>query len=174
MARFQHPLDSISVAAPCSANWDDMIGTHQARFCGQCSKNVYNLSGMTRREAENLIARSEGRLCVRYFRRADGTILTQNCPVGLAAARARVKKWATAVLATVISFFSGLGIFTAFGALLGTGNSGTGVGVMGTIAERPERPVVGEMIQGGMIYDRDYEEIVGKVQITPRKRARNR
>ena len=149
MARFQHPLESISVAAPCSANWDDMIGTHQARFCGQCSKNVYNLSGMTRREAEDLIARSEGRLCVRFFRRADGTILTQNCPVGLAAARARVKKWATAVLTTVIGFFSGVGIFSAVEAVSGEPSVGTRRGVMGTLVAKPVPVNVGE-IQGRM------------------------
>ena len=42
------PLEQIRVASPCHANWDEMTGTDQARFCGQCRKNVYNLSEMTR------------------------------------------------------------------------------------------------------------------------------
>ncbi len=53
-----------------------MIGGDRVRFCGQCQLNVYNLSAMSRYEAESLIARTEGRLCVRFFRRKDGSILT--------------------------------------------------------------------------------------------------
>ncbi len=113
MRRYTPPLGLIKVAAPCSANWDDMIGTERARFCGQCQLNVYNLSDMTRREAEDLISRSEGHLCVRFYRRADGTILTNNCPVGLRAIKRRVSQAANAVLSTVLSFFGGLGLYTA-------------------------------------------------------------
>ena len=51
---------------------------------------------MSRTEAENLLTNSEGRLCVRFFRRADGTILTQDCPVGWRAVKARMTKMATA------------------------------------------------------------------------------
>ena len=87
MARFKHPLDRVQVAAPCKADWDEMIGTDRVRFCGQCSLNVYNLSAMTRDEAESVIAANEGKLCVRFYRRKDGSILTQDCPVGLAAIR---------------------------------------------------------------------------------------
>jgi len=45
---------------------------------------------MSRNEAETLITKAEGRLCVRYYRRADGSILTQNCPVGLKVIKRRV------------------------------------------------------------------------------------
>src|SRR6267142_5668090 len=69
-------LDRISIAAPCSADWDSMPGSDRVRHCGQCNKNVYNLSEMTRRQAEALIREKEGQLCARLYRRADGTILT--------------------------------------------------------------------------------------------------
>jgi len=68
-----------------------MIGTDRVRFCGQCSLNVYNLSAMSREDASELVSRAEGRLCVGFFRRADGTILTRDCPVGLRAARAAAR-----------------------------------------------------------------------------------
>jgi hypothetical protein len=64
-----------------------MSGDDRARFCGRCSKHVYNLTAMTRREAEELVVRTEGKLCVRFYRRADGTMLTADCPVGVAALR---------------------------------------------------------------------------------------
>ena len=117
MGRFSNPLDHVRVAAPCSADWDQMIGNERARFCGQCNLNVYNLSSMTRSEAEGLIARSEGRLCVRFYRRADGSILTENCPVGLRAIRRRVSSVSKAVASAVLSFFAGLGIYEGLTAL---------------------------------------------------------
>src|SRR5262245_4884267 len=81
------PLGRVRVAAPGEAEWKWMYGDDRVRFCGQCSQNVFNLSAMTTEEAEDLIRRAEGRLCVRYYRRSDGSILTKNCPVGLQAIR---------------------------------------------------------------------------------------
>jgi hypothetical protein len=108
MSKRTSPLDHVRVAAPCSAGWNNMIGNERVRFCGQCSLNVYNLSEMTKREAEHLIAQSEGRLCVRYYRRADGTILTKNCPVGLRAIKRRLSRTANASISAILSFVAGL------------------------------------------------------------------
>ena len=111
MRRFKHPLNHVEVAAPCKADWDQMIGSEQMRFCGQCNLNVYNLSGMTRVEAESLIARNEGRLCVRFYRRTDGSIITRDCPVGLRAIRDRVSYWTRAVGAAALTFLATLGFY---------------------------------------------------------------
>lgn len=90
-------LDQIKIASPCSADWGAMTGTDQARFCGQCRKNVYNLSAMTLEEAQRVVAEHEGHLCVRFYTRADGTMLTRDCPVGLRAVRyRRIKKFSYA------------------------------------------------------------------------------
>jgi hypothetical protein len=53
---------------------------------------------MTRREAEALLRETEGRLCARLYRRADGTILTENCPVGLRAIGRRISRMAGAAM----------------------------------------------------------------------------
>lgn len=82
-------LDNIRVAAPCSADWSKMTGDERVRHCGDCKKNVYNLSDMTRDEAQALIIEKEGKLCVRYFRRADGTILLKDCSIGVSRRRKR-------------------------------------------------------------------------------------
>jgi hypothetical protein len=113
MPKLTSPLDHIKIAAPCSADWDQMFSFEdkRVRFCSQCNLNVYNLSDMSRQEAEALITKTEGRLCVRYFRRADGSILTQNCPVGLRAIKRRVAWVAQVVLGMVLSFVSGLGLY---------------------------------------------------------------
>ncbi len=81
--RFHVNLDTIRIASPCPANWDEMTGDDRSRFCGQCELNVYNLSDMTRNEAEGFLSEKEGRVCVRYHQREDGSIITKDCPVGL-------------------------------------------------------------------------------------------
>jgi hypothetical protein len=100
-------LGRLRVASPCPASWEAMEGDGRVRFCRSCELHVYNLSAMTRAEAEALVARTEGRLCARLYRRADGTVLTSDCPRGLAAARRRVARAAGAALAAVLSLFGG-------------------------------------------------------------------
>ena len=111
MARFTSKLNNVRVAAPCPADWDSMYGNERVRFCQQCQLNVYNLSEMSRVEAEELIGRAEGGLCVRYYRRRDGSILTQNCPVGLRGLKRRLSRVATAIGSAVLSFVAGVGFY---------------------------------------------------------------
>ena len=100
-------LDVIDVARPCPADWDRMIGDDRVRFCKDCSLHVYNLSAMTRAAAEQFVAQREGRLCVQFFRRLDGTVITADCEGGwrLAARKAtqRAGRWATATAAVLLS-----------------------------------------------------------------------
>jgi len=113
MLKLTDSLDHVKIAAPCSADWDQMFSfeDERVRFCSKCNLNVYNLSGMSRQEAETLITKTEGRLCVRFYRRVDGSILTQNCPVGLKAIKRRVAWVAQVVLGMILSFVSGLGLY---------------------------------------------------------------
>jgi hypothetical protein len=83
-----------------------MTGDARKRFCESCSLNVYNVSEMTRTEAEGLIAASEGRFCARIYRRQDGTVITRDCPVGLRSYRKRVASFAGAALSIVLGLFS--------------------------------------------------------------------
>ncbi len=72
----------LRIASPCKAPWENMDGDDRVRFCRECNRNVYNLSAMTAREARRVVAEREGRLCVRYYQRRDGTVLTSDCPIG--------------------------------------------------------------------------------------------
>jgi hypothetical protein len=107
-----------------------MFGNDRMRFCGQCKLNVYNLSGMSREEAENLVMNAEGRLCVRFYRRLDGTIITENCPVGWARVKARAKVYVTATFSLLMTFFGGIYLVSLF-------SRKPSQQVMGTIAVRP-------------------------------------
>lgn len=119
------PLNNLKVASPCPANWDEMVGDNRKRYCGECKLNVYNLSDMNKTEAENFIMNSEGRVCVRFYTRADGTVLTQDCPVGWAKVRRNLSIAATAVFSLIIGLFGSLFAFTMI---------------------RKERQTVGEMV----------------------------
>ena len=140
MRKFTSPLEGVRVAAPCPADWEKMVGDERVRYCGQCSLHVYNLSGMTKRQAESLVANAEGRLCVRYYMRADGSILTRNCPVGLRALKQRVSRIAGAALSAVLGFFAGLGL--NFGLTPAPPRHGAGVtmGAMAVPAELKRTP----------------------------------
>ncbi len=106
-------LESLTIASPCEVNWDEMTGDEQTRFCDHCEKNVYNISEMSRKEAENLIRENEGNVCVRMYRRHDGTVINDDCPVGLRTLRrgyrflkARTWQIAAAFAAIVSSVFT--------------------------------------------------------------------
>jgi hypothetical protein len=82
-------LEDVSIAAPCRASWEQMVGDEHVRFCDQCEKNVYNLSSLPREEAEALLVAKDGKMCVRLYKREDGTVLTNDCPVGVKKRRRR-------------------------------------------------------------------------------------
>lgn len=83
-------LHSIKIATPCTASWDQMQGDSRVRHCGDCNKNVFNLSAMPEAEASALLAgNTKGELCVRFYRREDGTVMTSDCG---SSARAAVRQ----------------------------------------------------------------------------------
>lgn len=92
-------LDDIRVASPCPADWTRMTGDDRMRHCSECRLNVYNISEMTREEAVRLVFETEGRVCVRFYRRPDGTVITNDCLRGLVAIRARLNRWKAAAAA---------------------------------------------------------------------------
>ena len=161
MARFTNRLDHVRIAAPCTADWNQMIGDERVRFCGQCSLNVYNLSSMTKSDAESLIARNEGRLCVRFYRRFDGSIITKDCPVGLSAIHRRVSYVARAISSSVLGLLAGLGVYVASSSIVPAGPQRT-MGVMATPMEPPVR-VVGEL----QVPERQPEFTMGKMLVRP-------
>ena len=76
MPKSKDPLDRININTPCEADWNQMIGNEQVRFCQHCNLSVHDLSAMTRREAMRLVIKSKGNLCARYTRRPDGKVQT--------------------------------------------------------------------------------------------------
>jgi len=105
MTRPEEILKKVRVASPCPANWDHMEGDDRVRYCSLCRLNVYNLSDMPAGDAARLVSEREGRLCVRYFQRRDGSVLTRDCPVGIRAIR---KRMANSFACAIVLMLSGL------------------------------------------------------------------
>lgn len=97
-------LDHVRIASPCSARWEQMEGDDRRRYCSTCRLHVYNLAEMERADAERLLRSSgETGLCVRLYRRQDGTVLTRDCPRGQRLARYRWLRGAAALLSCLVS-----------------------------------------------------------------------
>jgi predicted Fe-S protein YdhL (DUF1289 family) len=99
------PLNQISVATPCHESWEGMTGDDKKRFCAGCRKHVYNLSAMTEAEAQAVLKIDQP--CVRFYRRMDGTVLTQDCPVGVRRVRLRIAAAVSGALAAIVGALSG-------------------------------------------------------------------
>jgi len=96
-------MQKIRIASPCSADWNRMSGTDCVRFCQECQLNVYNFSAMSQAEIEAIVSAKTGRLCARFYQRSDGTMLTQNCPVGFRGALLRASRLASASLSAILA-----------------------------------------------------------------------
>lgn len=99
-------LRGLRIAVPCEASWEGMAGDERVRHCTLCSLNVYNFAEMTAGEVRQLLVGTEGRVCARLYRRADGTVLTRDCPSGLRALRRRVSRVAASLIAALLSLAS--------------------------------------------------------------------
>jgi hypothetical protein len=163
MPGFDSSLNNIQIASPCSADWNEMYGDNRKRFCGDCKLNVFNLSGMTTDEAEALIMNAEGRLCVRFYKRSDGSVITKDCPVGWARVKQRTRVIAMAALSLLITILTGVlfvSLFSPKKNIVGVLNipfaTPTPTKIMGNFEipantnTRPDDKPDANMIMGGM------------------------
>jgi hypothetical protein len=133
-------LNRVQIASPCQASWAEMSGDDRARFCDLCSLHVYNISEMSTAEATALIKETEGTICVRLYRRRDGTVLTADCPVGAHALALRARKLRQLVA----------------GAVLGLAGVFTGSAYVRAFAELDSSDSVSQPTAGPMVTPRDW------------------
>jgi hypothetical protein len=100
-------FEDIKIASPCPVTWDSMARTSDEakRFCGDCRKHVYSIDKMNASDARALIANAtqpESSVCVQLYRRADGTIITDDCPVGLRRIRKSWRQLQSAVASALL------------------------------------------------------------------------
>ena len=139
------------IAAPCLADWDSMAGNDQVRFCEHCQLDVTNLSSMTREKAMQLVARSQGRLCVRFITTPKGRILTGAIPDKLYRIRRRVSRIAATAFSATIS------VSTAMAQNPTVSNAKDPQGILLVENETQAETIVDEFTAGvrGMVKDQD-------------------
>ena len=96
-------LANLQLAFKCDQRWEDMLGDDRVRACRRCNRDVFDLSAMTRAEAEAVLATRGALPCVRFYRRADGTVMTSDCPSGVPRRRLAVVASSIAATATLAS-----------------------------------------------------------------------
>src|SRR5262245_23058764 len=154
-------LDAIGIASPCHASWASMRGDDRVRFCGHCRQNVYNLSDMSRSEAEAFVKDRAGHACVTFFRRHDGTLLTRDCPVGWK----KIRRRAFALCAGAVVLLLGLLAWTFLVSISSSprrqdllnpeNQAGVFKQVWDLLFTRPVPPVRDERIMGKMCVPRE-------------------
>ena len=95
-------LERVNVPRPCPVSWESMSGTEKARACAECRRQVYNLSAMSRSEADDLLGRGGERLCITYSRGPDGKIITADRLPAYAPPRRPLASLSVAALAAFI------------------------------------------------------------------------
>lgn len=104
------PLDNLLLSYPCPIDWDSMEGDDYKRYCNQCSLNVYNISSLSREEAERFLEEEEG-VCIRFYQRPDGSVKTRDCASFLHRTREKnklIKKSLLVASSFFLSLFSGV------------------------------------------------------------------
>ncbi|HEU4951514.1 MAG TPA: hypothetical protein VFT46_06160 [Holophagaceae bacterium] len=101
-------VDALRIASPCDVPWSAMAGDDRVHHCGQCDRLVYQVARLTADEVEALFRAGGEAPCLQLRRRADGTVITADCPVGLRRLRARRRtRLAAAAFATLMTACGG-------------------------------------------------------------------
>ena len=79
-----------------------MQGDDRSRLCLQCNLHVYNFAQMSQDEIAEILVEKEGRICARTYQRSDGTLLTEDCPIGLRAKLRRAGRLVVSALSAVL------------------------------------------------------------------------
>lgn len=99
----KNQIQSYFISTPCSVKWDDMQADQSnisVRFCGDCKLNVHNLSSLSDEEVVNLLDKKAAgeRVCTYFYRKDDGTLVTDNCPKQMKQIRDRLQAYAASMM----------------------------------------------------------------------------
>lgn len=99
-------LNSVQIARPCPASWEQMAGNDRIRHCSICTQNVYDLSAMTADEVREFLTTPDEHVCIRLYRRPDGTVMTRDCSIGILSQIRTFVSWAAVAVVSMLWIFS--------------------------------------------------------------------
>ena len=100
------PQVPLQIKTPCPKSWDQLSGGEAKRYCSECCLHVHNAAQLTRVEAEELVAKSSERVCMRMQFDESGAPLFRETP---APERRRLRlagratRWALATAAGLLA-----------------------------------------------------------------------
>jgi hypothetical protein len=104
----QQIVNDLRIASPCEMPWSAMDGDDRTRHCGQCDRKVYNVARLSADEVVALLQASDRPPCLQLWRRADGTVLTTDCPIGARRLRNRRRAPLAMTLTALLAACGGL------------------------------------------------------------------
>jgi hypothetical protein len=165
----KRPGIKLKVASPCPAKWDDMKGDDAVRHCDSCNKDVFQISNMSTEQVERfLLARKGLRTCVRFYQRADGTLLTGDCSVGKKAKRKK-KVLSAATAAAIGAGALGLSYGLSPDAPQSKAKPACHIDSAPSPATKitPEPKVDPKPVQGEIPVQTEYVELLGDIAYEP-------
>ncbi len=121
----------LRIDSPCTVDWASMTRADKGRFCADCKKVVHDLSSMTERQAQALLAEPRtAEMCVRFVYDREGKVFFQPPPLLSPGLLVRAKR-AVIIAAAVASQGCQNGMF-----------GDTEMGMMGTGDYQPPPPPV--------------------------------
>jgi hypothetical protein len=70
-------LDSLTIDSPCPKDWNEMSGDDKSRYCEVCNKHVFNIISMSLDQSCDLLANSDGSICLRVAVDREGHVVTK-------------------------------------------------------------------------------------------------
>ena len=146
------------VKTPCEEPWEAMaeVGDDR-RFCGLCAKDVHDLTHLSQEEMHRWIEdwraeRGMDAVCVRFYKRADGTLVEADCqPWRERVARhaKRAALWSSARLAAAAAtFLALLGLSSKFDVFDGWSNHHEAL-----IAQKPHKVFDHSVLMGDLVME---------------------
>jgi hypothetical protein len=102
-------------------------------------------------------------MCVRFYQRKDGTLLTADCPVGVRRKRLRQRVWASVSSMTAAAAL-------ALGVLTGRARADLAVGETNT---RPNTNATNKPAMGGVAMHAPPVKLMGKIALPPQPQPKN-
>ncbi|WP_291910826.1 hypothetical protein [Chitinophaga sp. CB10] len=56
----------LSIPSPCDQDWDEMVATHNGRYCNSCRKRVIDFTQCTDEQIVEMVKGRKGALCGRF------------------------------------------------------------------------------------------------------------
>lgn len=73
-------VDRLKIDFPCTADWNQMRGNERIRYCEECNKYVYDFARLPRRQVEEMMAASPGRICAKLTYKNNSLVFLDSKP----------------------------------------------------------------------------------------------